>query len=113
MNSQDVNMTNIQDLNLIFIFPPTSPSAADGKAGEARPWWESPAGECHRMSPQTSVLKKSTVTLNLKHRRIGELVCVTSSPSINALLWDLSVSQTLASFCLGILFTTETGGYRE
>ena len=76
VNSQDVS--NIQ--NFYFISRPTSPSAADGKAGEARPWWESPAGECQCVSPQPPPCHR---TLNLKHQQVGELVCVTSTSNMS------------------------------
>ena len=40
VNCQDVKNSIIQ--SLIVISPSTSPSAASGKASEARPWWELP-----------------------------------------------------------------------
>ena len=55
MNRQDVNKSIIQ--NLIFISPSTSPSAAYGKASEARPWLESPTGE--HLPQSSSTLRPS------------------------------------------------------
>ena len=92
----------------LYISPPNSPPAADDKAGEARPWWESPAGECQCVSPQPPACHR---TLNLKHQQVGELVCVTStsymSQNVTSNLGSQEVNchlkpQTLTSWWIGV-----------